>query len=193
MVFTRMVQQKNRKKKADIIFSLMDFLLRAKKTGIIVNAHFARQHGWSQPGMHLALQNLFNRKIVIFTGQKHEHDKRVTLSESITSHNDWLLAYYGNGVPKKYREYLDVVPVQTTIPEVEVKIETTPQESVVLLGKMRELLEESLKYNEKLEKQIAQKDEETNQIISQKDQEITDLKLQLSSLKNQISGIISTF
>lgn len=107
-----------RKKKTDVMFSLMSILLRAGATGIVANSRFARSNKWSQGGLHLTLQRLCQKRVVICTS--NGHDKRVTIGSGIECHQDWLLAIYGgvNEVPPRYQKYINVVEPSTLSPAV---------------------------------------------------------------------------
>jgi hypothetical protein len=97
-----------RKKKANITFELMSVLLRVGATGIVANARFADSHKWSQPGLHLAVQKLCEKGVVICTS--NGQDKRVTIGSNIQSHSDWMLAYYDGKVPPRYQKYIATAP-----------------------------------------------------------------------------------
>jgi len=169
---------KTRKKRVEVIFSLMSLLMKAGAKGIVANAMFAREHHWSPTGLHLALTALCKKGILICSSMGH--DKKVSINSNIESHGDWLVSYYDAKVPRRYQKYLskEKDEMLKVVHLSEPVLSSAPQ-SDGIVSEVKKIVEE----NERLNKLVSE-------VETTLGQEIADLKSENSMLKEKLRQII---
>ena len=162
-----MVPKKKRKPKADIIFSIMDTLVKAGSRGIIFNSSLAKSHKWSDRGMGRTLDSFVEKGIAICT-EKGCHNKRYSCPHEINSVEECLLRYYGGSVPKRYQKHI-------TIPVVKERKVPKRTLSVIVRGifgkndPLRKRLEDFFRESREIEKILLQ-------MVSEVEREIERIK-----------------